>query len=88
MVVKHGRGEWERAGGVAERVPGSCPLAAAKTSFSSEMRSSRWLSRCLKLSSARADTLQAWLVKTQEIGAEAMRQHRQYAIHYDSMHSV
>ena len=80
MVVKHGRGERDRAGGVAERVPGSCPLAAAKAPFSSEMRSSRWLSRCLKLSSARADTLQAWLVNTQGREAEAMCQHRRYAL--------
>ena len=79
MVVKHGRGEWDRAGGAAERVPGSCPLAAAKASFNSEMRSSRWLSRCLKLSSARADTLQAWLVETQGHGPEAMCRHRQSA---------
>ena len=76
MVVKHGRGEWDRAGGVAERVPEGCPLAAAKAFFSSEMRSSRWLRRCLKLTSARADTLQAWLVINQGQDADAMYQRR------------
>ena len=80
MVAKHGRGEWDLAGGVAERGPGGCPLAAAKASLSSEMRSSRWLSRCRKLSSARADTLQAWLVDTRGHEADAMCQHIWYAL--------
>ncbi|KAA6417918.1 MAG: hypothetical protein FRX49_12151 [Trebouxia sp. A1-2] len=36
---------------------GWCDLATATASFSSEMRSSLWLRRCLRLSSARAETL-------------------------------